>query len=561
MRLAMKHKILVVDGERRSARVLGVTLRSAGYRVELAGNAIEALERIASELPDVVVSDSELPVIDGYTLTEKLKARDETAHIPVVLLTRPGASEDRTRGRAIGVAEYLPKPVFVRELVACVELLVARSTRTRLMGAPPASRRGRASGSTADVSVVDILQIFEMLRESGIARLVRGGQEAEIHFREGRVIDAEVGRLRGEPAIYAVLVWGEAAFDVEFKQVVREDLVDRSTGTLLMEGMRRVDAWGRTLEQLRPLTTTIEADHAGLLEQAVARLFDGKPPSPDDAEAMFQRGPTPAGLGGPLEMLFASPPEVTEPHEETRQEGTVAASGDDDEDAVPLVRGVFAEVSKGPPTVTAAPPAASTTPSSPPWTREVAPSVAPDDDDIAIPGVRRAASGTARFVVGASVALALAICLVAGVRVAGMRRARDAENASGPSDLRAVAARVPVQTVSIAASAVARAPSADSVTAGILAAPPAASEEPATKAWADATGKGRRPERAARRRCRRPRAHRSSERCLLRPVRAPAGRRRSSSRPSRRSAEGRSIAPSRSRARLSPPTPPTRTRG
>jgi DNA-binding response OmpR family regulator len=284
----MKHRILLVDAERRSVRVLSVALRSAGYSVRIAGSGLQALDKIEAAIPDVIVSDSQLPKLDGYGLVEKLKANPETENIPILLLTSKGTAEDRERGRRLGVSDYLPKPVFVRELLACIGLLIARSARAKMAASITTTRTGRYSGSTRDVSVVDLLQTFELLRESGVARLLRGAEGAEIYFRDGRAVDARLGRLRGEQAIYATLLWSEAALDVEFKSVKKEDVIDRSVGTLLVEGMRRVDAWGHIYEQLRPLTNAVETDQARLLEQIASRLSDGKALSAERGNALLQ---------------------------------------------------------------------------------------------------------------------------------------------------------------------------------------------------------------------------------------------------------------------------------
>ncbi|HSY23017.1 MAG TPA: response regulator [Polyangiaceae bacterium] len=284
----MKHRILLVDAERRSVRVLSVALRSAGYGVRIAGNGLQALDKIEAAIPDVIVSDSQLPKLDGYGLVEKVKAHPETENIPILLLTSRGTSEDRERGRSLGVSDYLPKPVFVRELLACIGLLIARSARAKMAASITTTRTGRFSGSTRDVSVVDLLQTFELLRESGVARLLRGTEAAEIYFRDGRAVDARLGRLRGEQAIYAALLWSEAALDVEFRSVKKEDVIDRSVGTLLVEGMRRVDAWGHIYEQLRPLTSAVETDQARLLEQIASRLSDGKALSAERGNALLQ---------------------------------------------------------------------------------------------------------------------------------------------------------------------------------------------------------------------------------------------------------------------------------
>src|SRR5271166_3758815 len=280
-----KQKLLLVDADPRSVRVLEVSLRKAGYSVTTAADGLDALAKIESLTPDLVLSDTRLPKLDGYTLVRKLKERPEWATIPVVFLTSQKSIEDKIRGLELGVEDYLTKPIFVRELIARVNLLLARRTQENIAtNRSTLTGRTRFSGSTQDMAVVDLLQTFEVSRKSGVVHLRSLGQEAQIYFREGKVVDAELGRLRGEEAIFRVLIWNDAAFEVEFRTIGTEDIIGASTQAILMEGMRRVDEWGRLCEQLPPLTTIFEIDHAQLLERlneipdelnGILRLFDG----------------------------------------------------------------------------------------------------------------------------------------------------------------------------------------------------------------------------------------------------------------------------------------------
>jgi DNA-binding response OmpR family regulator len=281
-----KQKLLLVDADPRSVRVLEVSLRKAGYSVTTAGDGLDALAKIESLTPDLILSDTRLPKLDGYTLVRKLKERAEWAGIPIVFLTSQKSIEDKIRGLELGVEDYLTKPIFVRELIARVNLLLARRTQENIAAnRSTLTGRTRFTGSTQDMAVVDLLQTFEVSRKSGVVHLRSGAQEGHIYFREGKIIDAELGRLRGEEAIYRALIWNEATFEVEFKAIANEDIIGGSTQAILMEGMRRVDEWGRLCEQLPPLASVFEIDHAQLLERlneipdelnGILKLFDGK---------------------------------------------------------------------------------------------------------------------------------------------------------------------------------------------------------------------------------------------------------------------------------------------
>jgi CheY-like chemotaxis protein len=280
-----KKQLLLVDADPRSVRVLEVSLKKSGYSVTTASDGADALAKIDFSAPDLILSDTRLPRLDGYELVRRMKDRPEHAHIPVVFLTSQKSIEDKIRGLELGVEDYLTKPIFVRELIARVNLLLARRTQERMATAMPMSRRTRLSGSLEDMGVVDLLQTFEISRKTGVGKIGNGRREVRIYFRDGKVVDAELGRLRGEEAVYRALIWNSGHFEVEFCPIDREDIIPTSTQGLLMEGMRRVDEWGRLCEQLPPLATIFEVDHEQLVERlneipddlnGILRLFDGK---------------------------------------------------------------------------------------------------------------------------------------------------------------------------------------------------------------------------------------------------------------------------------------------
>ncbi|MCL2450663.1 MAG: response regulator, partial [Polyangiaceae bacterium] len=166
--------------------MLEVSLKKAGYSVTTASDGLDALSKIESLAPDLVLSDTRLPKLDGYTLVRKLKERPEWATIPIILLTSQKSLEDKIRGLEIGVDDYLTKPIFVRELTARVNLLLARRTQESIAATwATTPGRTRFTGSTQDMAVVDLLQTFEVSRKSGVVHLRGGSSEAHIYFRDG----------------------------------------------------------------------------------------------------------------------------------------------------------------------------------------------------------------------------------------------------------------------------------------------------------------------------------------------------------------------------------------
>ncbi|MDF7819963.1 two-component regulator propeller domain-containing protein [Runella sp. MFBS21] len=103
----------------------------AFYRISRAINGTDGFQQALAELPDLVISDVMMPVMDGYTLCQKLKEEEQTNHIPVILLTAKVTFENRLEGLTRGADDYLTKPFHVQELVLRTHNLLERQRRYR----------------------------------------------------------------------------------------------------------------------------------------------------------------------------------------------------------------------------------------------------------------------------------------------------------------------------------------------------------------------------------------------------------------------------------------------
>ena len=263
-----KQNLLVVDADPRSLRVLEVSLRKAGYSVATAADAESALMMVELSPPDLILSDTRLPKMNGFDLVQRLRASDDSAEIPFMFLSSDGSLESKVRGLELGV-EYLTKPIYIKEIITRVNLELQRKRREGLE-LKTKSGKTRFAGSLAEMGLVDLLQTIDISRKSGVLRISMGEQRGNVFFDEGRVIDAEVGSLTGDAAIYRLLVWSDGNFEIDFRVLDRPPTIKSTTQALLMEGMRRLDEWGRMLEQLPPLDSVFEVQG----EEFVDRLAE-----------------------------------------------------------------------------------------------------------------------------------------------------------------------------------------------------------------------------------------------------------------------------------------------
>ncbi len=122
----MTQKVLVVDDEEPILELVTYHLEKEGFKVIGAKTGEEAIEKIRSQIPDLIVLDLMLPGVQGLEVAKFLKARLETQHIPIVMLTARAEETDVIVGLEIGADDYITKPFSPKVLVARVKAVLRR---------------------------------------------------------------------------------------------------------------------------------------------------------------------------------------------------------------------------------------------------------------------------------------------------------------------------------------------------------------------------------------------------------------------------------------------------
>jgi len=113
--------VLVVDDSITVRRVTQRLLQREGYRVALAADGLQALERLAEEMPTVVLSDIEMPRMDGFDLARNIRGDQRLKHLPIIMITSRIAEKHREHAKELGVDHYLGKPYSEEELLSLVK--------------------------------------------------------------------------------------------------------------------------------------------------------------------------------------------------------------------------------------------------------------------------------------------------------------------------------------------------------------------------------------------------------------------------------------------------------
>lgn len=118
--------VMVAEDDVDARLVISRHLKELGVRVLEVDDGITALDAIANETPDLVVLDLNLPSMSGFELCERIRERDTTSRVPILVVTARNSLEDHARAREVGVTKYIAKPFKKKEFVEAVRSLLRR---------------------------------------------------------------------------------------------------------------------------------------------------------------------------------------------------------------------------------------------------------------------------------------------------------------------------------------------------------------------------------------------------------------------------------------------------
>lgn len=223
-------RVLVVEDEDSIRELIALNVRMAGWEVLQAESAERALELLGSGVHcDAAVLDVMLPGMNGFSLCETIRRDD--ADIGIIILSAKGMEEDKIRGLSIGADDYMTKPFSVSELLARIEALCRRVSRsqpanqqveeTRLVSGQfvldEKSRVLYKAGRPIDLTQVEF-QIMELFFQNPGTAMVREkileGVWGENYYGDVKIVDVNIRRLRmkieDEPSSpkHILTVWG-----------------------------------------------------------------------------------------------------------------------------------------------------------------------------------------------------------------------------------------------------------------------------------------------------------------------------------------------------------------
>jgi len=248
--------ILAVDDSDLILEMVKDYLAEASFKVVTAANGQDGLRVLEQIKPEIIISDIVMPVMDGWQFCEAIRKNPETTSIPFLFLTSEKEVPKRIRGLKLGADDYLTKPFSRGELLARVTRISEKLARVQQ---DLTSRRAALSGHTSQLAMADLLQLLSLNGKTGVLKLERDRQ-GRIYFRNGKIIDARLGEARGLKALYRLLAWQEAHFELEpLDDSSIEETIAEGTQSVLMEGFTQIDEAQHLRDRLPPAEKALHA--------------------------------------------------------------------------------------------------------------------------------------------------------------------------------------------------------------------------------------------------------------------------------------------------------------
>lgn len=232
--LADKNRVLIADPDPEQTMVLQLRLAEQGFDVHVARSLEEATKAIGARDFALVVSEIDLDVAEaGFEL--KRSASNQNKTMSWVFLSSRDDRDTAARALKLGVDDFIAKPVSTEILVAKLMQLVERQSQK-------AAPRG-VTGSLAQMGIPEIVQILFHGRKTCALNVSQRDKSGQIHFADGRIVNAIWGDAEGETAFYRMIALGEDgefAVDPEFRPT-GDPVIHASPEGLLLEGMRLLD--------------------------------------------------------------------------------------------------------------------------------------------------------------------------------------------------------------------------------------------------------------------------------------------------------------------------------
>ena len=254
-----RNLVLVADGNLERGQRVAIALEAAGYSCQVAPHGAGALEIALAEQPRIIVTQVDLPLVDGGKLAEIMRANPRTRAARFLFLGVEPGRENLLGG--VG-DEVLLATAETNDIHDAVEILLDRQSRISALEERASTER-KFEGTLSELRPAELMQMLNVRRSTGrltVTPELHDGSSPDgwIQVCEGEIHSAESGFARSEKALFRMLDWVAGDFFFEPREVVEPAAIKAPTRSVLAEGLRQLDEWNRLAPKLPPLESPVK---------------------------------------------------------------------------------------------------------------------------------------------------------------------------------------------------------------------------------------------------------------------------------------------------------------
>lgn len=225
-------RVLYIDPDAAAGAVAELRLNAAGFSVQLCEDGQKATEVIAAEPPDVIISETVLPRLDGISLLLKLRRDAATQQIPLIFVSARTDAALLNKALKLGAKDVIAKPVNFDVLVA--------KLRTLASGAVAAAQKsgaaqGAVQGDLAEMPLTDFFQVLSLGRKTVKVVVASPSGQGQLFFERGAPVAAYTPKSRGMDAFAQIIGWTQGTFSLVMGEIAPERNLDPSFQNMLFQ--------------------------------------------------------------------------------------------------------------------------------------------------------------------------------------------------------------------------------------------------------------------------------------------------------------------------------------
>lgn len=246
--------VLIVDDDDDILNYLSTYLKSAGLKVDTATNGAEALNKLKQYLPELIISDVQMPEMNGYELCRQVRASGLT-DVPFFFYSALGTLPERIKGLRMGADDYIVKPVDPEELLLKIKIQLEKRATLRALKERSSINTAQSilKGDLSKIAPFEVFQVLDLQSQNDIWIHfdLADAKTGNIYISEKLIVHADVGEVTGLKAFYRLLGEKEGKFIIKQQPYQGEPSIIEGITELLMEGLTYLDEYNLLISRIK----------------------------------------------------------------------------------------------------------------------------------------------------------------------------------------------------------------------------------------------------------------------------------------------------------------------